>query len=57
MGAVAHIDSRRLRVDYLHARIFRLRAHSFLSFRFRHNFLSAVIPVLLVGRWDLGSAR
>src|SRR5438132_902991 len=54
MRAIAHVDSRRLRMDYLQTRSSDCsrRAHSFLSFRFRHNFLSAVIPALLGGKWD-----
>jgi hypothetical protein len=47
MHAVAYIDPRCMRMNYRQSRVLRLQppgAHSFLSFRFRHSFLSVIIP-------------
>jgi len=59
MGAVSYINPRCVRMNYLQARSSdcNRRAHSFLSFRFRHNILPVVIPVLLNGKLGSGSAR
>jgi hypothetical protein len=46
-------------MNYLQARILGLQPPCpfILSFRFRHNFLLVVIPVLLIGKLGSGSAR
>src|ERR1700722_7058633 len=43
-----------MRMKYFQSRIFRSQSpgHSFLSFRFRHNLLSAVIAALLAEKWN-----
>jgi hypothetical protein len=56
MRVVPHINSRGVRMNYLQAWALdcNRRAHSFLSFLFRHSFLLAVMPDLLHGKLVIG---